>query len=235
MRSSTLRHGGVKLYSFTLIELLVVIAIIAILAAILLPTLQAARERGRLANCIANMGQSGKMFFRYYDDYDDPVPTAIKVSGDNRPWAQHLVLLYGTKKYNSTWNKGREKPMLRGTVFQCASPVATNPGRDSDMGSSYNLNQYVTYNYNSASGNTAAPAILINRDRYPSRRLCAYEARSGTAITAVKDTIDLTSSGCRVGKNHSDGNSINYLFLDGHVENKVGVESRDPYIDSNYP
>ena len=42
---------------FTLIELLVVIAIIAVLMAILMPTLNRAREQGRRAACLANLKQ----------------------------------------------------------------------------------------------------------------------------------------------------------------------------------
>jgi prepilin-type N-terminal cleavage/methylation domain-containing protein len=54
---------------FTLIELLVVVAIIALLIAILLPTLQRAREQSRATVCLSNVKQLTQSFFLYAEEY----------------------------------------------------------------------------------------------------------------------------------------------------------------------
>ena len=103
------RPEGMKAKTFTLIELLVVIAMMAILAAILLPALNSARERGRSANCISNLKQMGTSLLMYESDNDGWSVPYANPDGTEKEWKFRL----------QGYGAGRE-------LFFCPSQVKAN-------------------------------------------------------------------------------------------------------------
>ncbi len=67
--------------AFTLIELLVVIAIIALLMAVLMPSLKRARDQARLTACTAHLKQIGLAMHMYACDFDDKFPSKEVLGG----------------------------------------------------------------------------------------------------------------------------------------------------------
>ena len=194
----TPRHGGSKAYRFTLIELLVVIAIIAILAAILLPALQSARNRGRAASCGSNMKQFTQLHLFYISDFNDYLPW-IRRQSMPYPYQYYyqLVSRYSNYNYSKT-----------NLVFSGCPGRLFGTSSDSHIAWSRFMYYY----------GALADANKANKFKRPSQAPLITEAagldspnpQSGT-VTRIS-TSEFTET---VGFRHNK--TANIAYLDGHI------------------
>ncbi|MBS1368486.1 MAG: type II secretion system protein [Lentisphaeria bacterium] len=237
-----------KRSDFTLIELLVVIAIIAILAGMLLPALNQARERGRTASCMGNLRQVGYGVLGYADSNSDFLPGLL----EKEDWTwDHAVAPYLGRSDGNDAGNGKQASR----VFMCPSDTVTR-----NASSSESFGGVRSYAYNNAQqvlGSSGATrlgsngrivsaddpakgylgAAKTNRVRNPSHLILIADRHQKNNYNSAKSCSGVISpyqqSGAGEG-NSAHNSRWNYLFVGGHVEtlrpeetvsNKLGLTS----------
>ena len=185
---------------FTLIELLVVIAIIAILAAILLPTLQQARERGRATGCINNCKQIASATLGYLDDNQMILP-----SGE----------LYRFPALLDKYMKDKASNSSNGTVV---SQVWKCPSAQTANAATADKTSYPTLK--SFNPTTSNPVVKVSRFQETTRTSLYAE------ITTARSTLAAQSQCYKIAGPAPHGSKMNFPMLDGHVE---AVEASQQY------
>jgi len=208
------RRNGV---AFTLIELLVVVAIIAVLVAILLPSLSSARHRARQLTCAAKQRGIGQAISMYVDGQNGWLPESYCYNpGYYRSWSSQL------KGFDPTGMDPKNR------IYVCpddASPIellAINHGSG--------VAGYYSYAYSLRLGYSNR-----NDGNFP-RYVGTYEARRVTDLTDPSRTVMLVcytlypdwwffdSPNDFAGRTGRHGNTTNFLLADGRVVGYRGVD-----------
>ena len=222
LSSDASRSAVTGKFSFTLIELLVVIAIIAILAAILLPALNSARERGRTTSCVNNAKQLMLVFHNYADDNDDYLPNGYYtgVSTLDQGSYQTYIMDYIAHLYNITKmtkvtssNKWQQSNNQDSGVFRC--PSMDNASYLCWAYTSYGINKYITYPANN-------DRRKRGRLRRPSENILMGENYNHGSLSsgATSDkTFDLAQSGGKDPIAFRHNKRATFGHSDGSVEN----------------
>ncbi|OGV39405.1 MAG: hypothetical protein A2020_09265 [Lentisphaerae bacterium GWF2_45_14] len=138
---------------FTLIELLVVISIIAILASMLLPALNKAKEKAREMQCMNNLKQCGLTMHLYANDYKVLPPVNILWDGSYYQWEYFMLIMM--KDNIITRLDYRYMPVFRCPMYY----------RDADNYYSFGMNYYLRFFPPSKSSRPSS--ILLLADRSP--------------------------------------------------------------------
>lgn len=236
MKSSLLCCSRVKHRCFTLIELLVVIAIIAILAAILLPALNTARNRGKSASCISNLKQSGSFTMSYQNDYEYfPVgevraPSVGSYASYATLLSTYIYSMSALDIYNNLTpyhtETGYEEKKKNFQLFICSIETADSTGvvRNwiySDTGNkcrsynySFNQSLFGKYNYEKPDENPTRKSTVVKN---PGRSFMLTDGAPGNATPTNNYYLKLSNTTNR-GIEYRHNNQSNTLFADGHVE-----------------
>ncbi len=195
---------------FTLVELLVVIGIIAVIAAIMLPVISYARERGRRTTCQSNQRQIGVAMQQYVQDYEGVYPNemfAYKTDGGTTIVSWRNVLF--------RYAKSRE-------IFRC-------PGQGRAVtelehhGDGYTLNdqRLNIFHWSGTTPETRILTVLGRHESYLANPATIWLSGDRIAIENLH-CVDCARGTGSCGRNfygstvHGQGG--NYLFLDGHVQ-----------------
>ncbi|MFK7788538.1 MAG: DUF1559 domain-containing protein [Phycisphaeraceae bacterium] len=204
-----------NLLAFTLIELLVVISIIALLIAILLPALSAARRSATDMQCLSNQRQIGIGLYGYTVENKDLLPISYfdgnTVAGDQTDWAVQIAAYMTDSGVENYGAGGQDQPS---PAIQC--PSATIEGGRLHYGGNLMLLPFLINN--SYAGNLKPYAI--SRMKRPTEILMVADAGQ----------VDTTAYGQYIGDAYAALDRLdNYGANDtADVFNSAAADNDDP-------